>query len=254
MLKLLKYEYRKKLTQYIILIIAFAAVYFYSIVAMLLKDRTNTVISMALFSMGIFFGIIYIMVLAIESYSRELSSKTSYMLFMTPNSTYKIISAKVLSTFIASIVLAFIYILMFLSQYKLCLKQFPQVDSLKEMMEQMMSLYGNYTQINIVGTVVVTVVLMWVQIFTIVCIAYFATTLSRTFLSNKRGRGFLSFVIFCIITLIYVMISNAMPVIEFGGGITESVFSELPAYLLSVVVIIASVIGTSGLLEKKISL
>lgn len=254
MLKLLKYEYRKNMVPYVILIVAFFALYAYSAISIISKSKENTAIGMMLFCVGMFVGIIYIMILAIETYSKELSSRTSYMIFMTPNSTYKIVGAKIFATFLASIVFTFVYLLMFYSLYKIFIASFPEVEAFQNIINQIMPMYG-FSQLNVVATVVVSTIVMWMSIFTVVCIAYLAITLSRTLLSNKSGKGFLSFIFFLVIAVVYNLISNAIPKLELGNDtIMANIFSYGPSYVLDIVIIALCIIGTAQLLDKKISL
>ena len=87
MLKLIKYELRKDMTLYIVIFSILFALELYLGGSILCKSDANVAISMILFLLCGWAGIIFLMIMGVVSYARELNSKYSYMTFMTPNST-----------------------------------------------------------------------------------------------------------------------------------------------------------------------
>ena len=88
MRKLIKYELRKDMILYIIVFSVIMMLEFYLLGSILAKSEANIVISTLLFIMCGSSAILFVEVLGVVSFARELGSKYSYMTFMTPNSTF----------------------------------------------------------------------------------------------------------------------------------------------------------------------
>ena len=105
MLKLTKYEFRKNRTIFIIFAIGLILLQIYFMVSTYSGDDEHTIISsmmLFMYSMVCYFSVF---MLAISSYSKELNSKSSYLIFMTPNSALKIILSKMLTILIIGLIL-----------------------------------------------------------------------------------------------------------------------------------------------------
>jgi hypothetical protein len=220
---------------------------------MLTKSETHTGIAFSLLMFGGFAIIVFVFVIALQSYSKELGSKYSYMTFMTPNTTYSIIGSKLLSTGLIALITTIIGVLLVVVDYNIFINQFSDVKNMKEMFEQMLSLQG-YKLNDVFASVLVYFIVLWLGIFTWICVAYFAITLSATAFANKKFRGVISFVIFIVIAIVISKLTNSLPKLDLGSGMVNSLLSPLYSYILDIVVIICTFIGSSILLEKKVSL
>lgn len=253
MFKLMKYEFRRNLGTLIILYAAIIGLEAYSLYGMLTKSETHTGIAFSLLMFGGFAIIVFVFVIALQSYSKELGSKYSYMTFMTPNTTYSIIGSKLLSTGLIALITTIIGVLLVVVDYNIFINQFPDVKNMKEMFEQMLSLQG-YKLNDVFASVLVYFIVLWLGIFTWICIAYLAITLSATAFANKKFRGVISFLIFIVIAYVMSRLTGALPKLDFGSGMLNKLLSPLYSYILDIVVIICTFIGSSILLEKKVSL
>nr|AHF24756.1 conserved hypothetical protein [uncultured bacterium Contig12] len=105
MLRLLKYELRKTLMSKLILLgVTLIAQVVFLAGLWGKKDETLAIGAVLLFFIAIT-GIALMGILSVATLHRDMNSKQGYMLFMTPNSCYKILGAKVLECSI-SILLA----------------------------------------------------------------------------------------------------------------------------------------------------
>ena len=96
MLRLLKYELRKTLASKLILLgIAVIAEVVFLIGFENSHERTLTVGALLLFFTATI-GIGLVGILSLVTLHRDMNTRQGYMLFMTPNSCYKILGAKVL--------------------------------------------------------------------------------------------------------------------------------------------------------------
>jgi len=253
MLKLMKYEFKRSVTTLIILYVVIAALEGFSLYSMFAKNNIGTVISFSLLILGGFAVMIFIFVMAIQSYSKELSSKYSYMIFMTPNSTYKIIGSKLLTTGFVALVTTVVACLLIVLDFNIFISQFTDVRNAKESIEQALA-YRGYNLGNLYLSILVYCIVIWIGIFMWISLAYFSITLSATAFSNKRFRGVLTFLIFIALGYAMSRLSSALPSVDIGTGLVNTLLTPLYSYIVDIVTIILAFLGSSLLLDKKVSL
>ena len=253
MFKLMKYELRRNLTTLVILYAVILGLEAYALFGMLTKSETHTAISFTLLVFGVFAVIMFIFVIAIQSYSKELGSKYSYMTFMTPNTTYSIIGSKLLSTGLIALTTTILAVLLVVVDFNIFINQFADVKEAKEAFEQILTSRG-YDLGNIFASVLVYFIVLWLGIFTWICVAYFAITLSATAFSNKKFRGVISFIIFIVIAVAITRLSNLFPTVDIGSGMLNQLLAPLLSYIFDIIAMICTFFGSSILLEKKVSL
>ncbi len=250
MFRLMKYELRKTwFTKVILLIITAVAEIGYLIG--LYGDKEDTIAISIVFLVMLAMGGALVMGLeSIITLHRDMNTRQSYMLFMTPNSCYRILGAKVLECG-ASILLAgaFFFALGALDLTLLFAKT-GQLGKIWEMIQQALSsmrLNGRPVQIDMrsVGAVVFMMVTSW--IFTITT-AYLADVISAALLNGRKYNGLLSFLFFLMLNWIFGkilrLITNPVPdmvaMMFLYGGI---------ALVFSAVMYVA----TAMIMEKKLS-
>jgi hypothetical protein len=130
------------------------------------------------------------------SYSSELNKSQGYMLFMTPNSGYSILGAKVIVSFIELCVgtLALFGVLYsnYLYAYHLLANKIsPEaqvfIDMFKSFFQDIMPSIGQFLLILFI------IAIQW---FAFLITIYLAITLTKTLLSNIKRRGIISFILF----------------------------------------------------------
>ena len=253
MLKLIKYEYRKDMIAYIIVFGLLLVLGAYLTISILAESETNLAISIILFILCGFAGVLFLMIMGVVSFARELSSKYSYMTFMTPNSSYRIVGSKYLTVFFTTLVATVIYGLIIYGDAALILRENGDVEDFLEILDQILS-FGNKSVAGIVISVVIEIILVWIQILTTVSMAYLAFTLSATILSNSKGKVWLAIGFFVGIRVIVSVITGFLPHFDFGERLIQVILGYWPTILFNVVLIIGTYFGVSAMLDKKVSL
>lgn len=253
MLKLAKYEFRKNIINVILLAVMIVILEGYTLISMATKSERHIVISVSLLLLGIFVGIFMIFIMAIQSYSKELASKYSYLSFMTPNSTYKIIGSKLICTLLVALIATIIGILFIMLDYNVFVAQYPDIIETTDTIQDMMNTFG-YSVSNALMSIAVFLIQLWIGIFTAICIAYFAITLTATALANKKFRGIISLILFFVITFALNKLCSYLPSVDIGTGVINDILLPLPTYIVNVIFMIAAFIGSGLLLDKKVSL
>ena len=99
------------------------------------------------------------------------------------------------------------------------------------------------------------VITFLVTFFFLIALAYFAITLSSTALQNKKIKGFISVLLFCVLAFVTIRIANALPKpYDVPLTYTQALLSSLPADIFQLLVAIGCTIGSALLLDKKVSL
>lgn len=247
MLKFMKYEFKKQAWSkgIILLLAAFLEIVF--LIGIALDNENFQGFGMGFLGTLSFCAIIYVGFECIDTFSKDLKTKRSYMLFLTPHTSYTILGAKIITSAIQILVTGFAFLGIFLLDGFILMTRYGTwkdiVKFVKEMINQILNIQ---VDVQIVAIVVLMLLVGW--LFFIV-FAFFAITLSTTFLAKKKFKGFVSVLLFFVITWIISFIQDKL----FGNiGFSEILMWYNILYLL--VFTIIAYIGTAFLLEKKVSL
>ena len=254
MLKLIKYELRKNVLSIGIvagIICALQALFMGFCIA---KNANYTAVFMVLLVIAASFSYFVVFIFGVVSYNKELGSKSSYLIFMTPNSSLSIIISKLLYTLIIGIGIAAIFIgFGALDIYMFCVNFGEYADMIKLYKEVFEALGFNISQIiiNLIGMIISFLI----SFFFIITLSYFSITLSSTALQNKRIKGFISVVVFCLLSFVTMKIANLIPEI-YSNPVTfsEELIASLPSNIFQLLVSVGCVFGSAVLLDKKVSL
>ncbi len=289
MLKLLKYEFRKGLTALLIMLGVTAALEGYFLygltrinveavespfVVSTTSDPTHALLAaMLLIWMALAMSIV-VLVRGVTSYSGELKHRSSYLIFMTPNSTLKIVGSKFLFTFLLALLAMAVYGALGVLDVTLLLRRMGALEEfLREMNVALADMGIHLEQIVFAG--VLAVAMMILSALSLCAVAYLAVTLSHTFFRDKSWRWLVA-------VLFYWLITQGISVLNglFASPFEQLVIAEAPgvanistAYgidttpdlsalllllvpnmLVSVGTVIASLFGCSWMLSKKVSL
>lgn len=254
MLKLMKYELRKVRTAYLILLVGILALEGYFLISLQAESDSRIIVSVSFLFIGAYIAVIVLLVMGITSYSKELKQKTSYLIFLTPNSALRVMLAKILHTLLSGIVFGAILGALALWDVRLLMDFYGDYVSIYELGVVFMIQYGvNLQQIYaLIGYSLAAVLL---TVISALVVAYLAITLSATLLQQSRLRGIVSAVFYFAIlyglnrlSRLYmdedVILSNVMDILPI----------LTPLIIQNVVVIVVSLLGSAWLLEKKVSL
>ena len=245
MLRLLKYELRKTMMFKLILLgitLVAQAVF----LAGLWGNRENTLATGAvlLFFIAIT-GIAMIGVFSVVTLHRDMNTKQSYMLFMTPNSCYRILGAKVIECGLSLLLAgAFFFALGWLDFTLLLGKSANQ--QIWDMFKQMVQAVNDQITLDAshVSALVFSMLASWLCTITT---AYLADVVSSALLNGKKGNGIVTFLLFLVlnwgISKLVALIPSSL------GVITALLLQGAAALVLAGIMYVV----TARLMEKYLS-
>ena len=257
MLKMLKYEYRRGIFPLLIVFFVLAAIEIYFVIATLAKNDEHSAIALILLLFASVGCYLFVLIYGIVTYNQDLKNKSGYLVFMAPVSSYKIIGAKLLNILLTGFTLVVIFILFGMLDWEI-LDRMYDYGSMYEVFEYLFEASGR----NLGGILLefaAYILVMLIQFYMIVTMAYFAISLSSTALQSKKIKGFVSFIIFIAFYVIINIIVDKLPTLTpLSGMSTASImtqlYCDLPTIILYAICMVLCFIGSGALLEKKISL
>ena len=248
MLKLMKYEFKKQNTSKWIILGVGVLLEIIFLLGVVLSKENMMGFGLGFLMVLSFIAVFYVSIESIITFSNDLNRKQSYMLYMTPHSSFTILGAKLLTAFVTVFVTGFAFFGIFLADGAIVVAKFDGVAKLKEMFLQVMeSLLGIHVDVSGVTLMIIAILFSCIGVLT--C-AYLAITLCTTFLANKRGKGFISFVIFIIINWVYSYIVNLALDNVLMTGKTYLVILAVSQVIFAAI----TYVGSAIMLDKKISL
>lgn len=264
MLNLIKHEFIKSR---IPLIAAFLSIIITEIFYLIsIPTENETMFTIATMIMMLFFSFIPVGCIIYPIYIYELDvshkHKNGYMLFMTPNSPYKIIGAKILASFIASVAVSVLFIGLSALNASITMPSFYDDN-----MIEFGSIFMLFDRVSASSTAMIIIMII-AAYFQFVSTIYFiymlvATVLERVPLKWVIGAGIffaVSYIQNLILNLIRPSASSIdnVPADISAYEIVLTVFGGSAGFIISIILslIIAGLTywGTSELCRKKLSL
>ena len=203
MLRLLKYEFRKTLFPKIVLLallVIFEGIFLYGYWT---GNDSTTTLGLSLFMFTFLCGLLAIGIISLVTLHKDMNTRQGYMLFMTPNSTYRILGAKVaecgLSLLIAGAIGLGIGVLNF--------------SMLSEVTKLITSLLENFGS-NLVPDFPTLSSLLFNILSHLLCsvtTAYLADVISSSLLNGRKGNLAITFVLFILINYAVQKILTLVP-------------------------------------------
>lgn len=261
MLKIIKYDLMKKYKLISIVLVITALMNLLSIVKL---GMEGSALFLGLFPMAM---ILLYVIDIIKMYSDDLNKKSGYMLFMTPNSGYKIIVSKVITAILESFAILLIYFIFIVinALYISAVQGFNLNININELVEAINMFLSGSLGFNLGH---LFLILFTILIFAIgfILSAYTAITVRKSIFSESKFGGFFSFIIFVALNWLTSYVSGKiMSILPSDYNIIVNNFETfisagelavilLPVIILSIVESILMAIGSGYLLEKKINL
>ncbi|MBQ8305810.1 MAG: hypothetical protein IJX90_06295 [Blautia sp.] len=249
--KLLKYEFRKTMFLKLIMLVLTAVAEVLFLFAAYRKDPDSPLIGISIFLLVMIAsaGITFIGLYSMLVLQRDLNTKQSYMLFMTPHSGYTIVGAKVLENGISLLLTGVFYSLLAALDIYIIFKQYVTLDDIVRMIQDMLRSMDLPTELSATTAVLIFFTLLASWLSTIVC-AYLAIILSAAVLAGKRFSGVVSFILFLAITIAFGRIANlilkALPSMKIESSMLVQIGMSL---VLSVILYLIS----GWMVDKKLS-
>jgi hypothetical protein len=244
MFQLLKYEIMKKWKIFIYALFTLFLAEGYILYQFLVKS--NWEFAMAIFGLLGSFGLLFILIDSIYSYSQELNNKTGYMLFLTPRSGYQILGAKIIISFVELLIGFIIYMFLVFINYEILMRILNEgsMDFYRMLFELL-----NPTIDTVY--IVLSPIFAW---FTLIIVAFFSITLSTTFLAQRKFKGIISFILFILIFSVSTRIVNTLQLYFFTTPNLSEPIVAISSSLLYLFIGIIIYFISSILLDKHISL
>lgn len=247
MLNLIKYELRKTLGLKLMILIMFAIFQVTYLIGLYGEFDTPLVFGMMGLTFGSFVAVVLIGVYSIRLLSRDLNTKQSYMLFMTPNSSYKILGAKVIENGLSIIIAgAFIILLGLLDISLLSAKYHELVDVLTFLN----AILGDLQKIT-TASVVSSICVMIAEWLYIVGTAFFAVVIIATLLNGRKHNGIAGLGIFFVITLFVRFIISKVMIGSYDINI--SLGHNLALIAIYLVLAVVMYFATAWTMDNKLS-
>lgn len=202
MLKLMKYEFRKTWITKLILLGVTAVAEIAFLIGLYMERETALGLSVMLLVFLAFGGILMIGLYSVMTLHRDMNTKQSYMLFMTPSSSYSILGAKVLECGLSILIGGAFYFALGTLDLTLLFAKSGELNRLWSAIQDFLSrlTFANHQLlIDMEGMASFVFCLLAGWILTVVT-AYFAVVISAALLNGKRFNGLLSFVLFLILS------------------------------------------------------
>ncbi|MGN1085283.1 MAG: hypothetical protein ACI4QX_09765, partial [Lachnospiraceae bacterium] len=199
-----------------------------------------------------FISLFYFSSDSIITFSNDLKTKQSYMLFLTPRNMFQIVGAKIVVTIIQIVGVGCAFAAIAIGDVFLVCSKFGTVQ---DFLDGMRSFFQGLTGVEIRLIEVVYVILMvliaWLVFITM---AMFAITLSTTLFANKKYKGVISVIIYFALEWLVGKVAGLLVPTGFLEGDYLVVNTEAWAYIgLYTAVLVLDFVGTALLLEKKVS-
>lgn len=248
--KLMKYEFRKQLTSKFVVGILTAIAEAFCLIGIFL-DIDDFFVSgfMFVFLLAVV-GLCYFSFETIITYSNDLKTKQSYMLFLVPRNAYQIVGAKMVTTVLQIIGAGAAFTAILIGDVFLIFAKNQDIEDLFEMVNEFLTFIGMRIHLSDVIYVIALFLITWLEF---VLLAMFAITLSTTFFANVKGKGIISFIIYCVIS---VILSETASNLTNGFAEKEYLMISTDGWIYIGIYTVAMILwyfGTSWLLDKKVS-
>lgn len=194
------------------------------------------------------------LIIGAGTYTKELSNKVGFMVYMTPNSSYKIVASKFVFTAIIEIIFSGLLGLAAYIDFKLLLDKFGVDEDLISAIFEYLDAVGISVSAFLVQ-VFATFITVLLSLIMVVAIYYIAYTLTATFMQASKFRTFVAAVVFILGDYAVIKISTYLPEIEYSMSKDGmDLVTLVPQFLYSLLIILISYFTCSYMLDKKVSL
>lgn len=250
--KLIKYELRKQLATKLIVLAILAILEVIYLFGLFTDNEGMMGLGLGFLMMTAFISMFYFGFETIITYSNDLKTKQSYMLFLVPRNAYQIVGAKVIVNVLQTVAAAAAYVAVFALDVVIICAKYGEIQRMMDGIREFVSML---TGIEVrIGDVLYLISMMLVTWLVFITLAMFAITLSTTLFANKKWKGVVSFVIYIVLNQIFGKIAELLVRDSMLADGSIIVNSAAWAYILFyILVLVLSFFGTSYLLEKKVS-
>lgn len=198
MLKLIKYEFRKTLFSKLILLFVTAAAEIAYLIGVFTEWERPLMIGLSGLMFSGIIGVFYIGIESLISFHRDLNTKQSYMLFLTPHNSFEVLGAKVIENGCSIFLTGLFFLVLMAIDGSIMLLHVGGIKEFLRMLDQLLRSFNIVVEIRFIDALEILLSSLASWLMTVVT-GYFAIVLSATVLAGKRFSGFVSFLLFMLI-------------------------------------------------------
>ncbi len=240
MLNLLKYEMKKSKVPMMLVLAVTLILEVLFLIGLLLTDKQQlTGCAIVILTLFAPFSILVSSLFCVFTLNQELTSTTGYMLFMTPNSSKKILGAKVLHSIIIVLCGVIFFSIVATIDLGILSAKYPE---LKEALNQFPLIQIHYDEI---ANSLFNTGISWLSILSY---AFLSVVLQASVLRGKKGSLILSIIIFIGLNILFGIISSYIPwpSAVLAKSIAQAVWN--------IVIIVGFYFLSSWLMENKLNM
>ena len=198
MRKLMKYELRKTLFSKLILLAVTAVAEAAFLAGVFLKWDNGLGAGISLLIFCTMLGVFYIGVESLRVFNRDLNTKQSYMLFLTPKSSWQILGAKVMENGISIFVTGLFFAALAAIDVSVAVLYIGGLQEFLDTVRRVTSMLRVEISVSSGEILIVffSALSSWLMAITT---GYLAIVLAATVLAGKRFSGLVSFVLYLLI-------------------------------------------------------
>ena len=247
MFKLMKYEFRKTWITKLILLGITAAAEAAFLFNLYTDKEDGLAASIGILTLVALFGVLFIGLQSVITLHRDMNTKQGYMLFMTPNSCYKILGAKVLENGLSILVTGGFFFALGALDITLLFAKQGQLNQVWQMIQDAIKSFNENIPLTADALAAFTFSLLAGWISTVVT-AYLADVISAALLNGKSFNGVISFVIFLALNWAFGWLLGIAT-----KSIPNVVTSMLVQGGISLLIAAVMYVLTAQIMEKKLS-
>ena len=246
MLHLIRYEFRKARTAGLILsgIAALLEVVF--IIALLISREDLISLSAGLLCILTVGGLLMLGVQSIVTLHRDMNSKQGYMLFMTPNSSYRILGAKVIECASGILLAGIAFFALGVLDITLVFRHYGQLEMLVRLFRDMISSVSGNIDLSLSSLAAFSFSAVSSWLCTILT-AFLSDVVSSSLLNGKKGNGWITFLLFIALNILLAFLDRLIP--QTLSAVLLFVFDGVLGIVLSCVMYFL----TARIMEKYLS-
>ncbi|MDO4323881.1 MAG: hypothetical protein Q4C61_15300 [Lachnospiraceae bacterium] len=246
MLKLMKYEFRKTMFSKMVLLVITALAEISYLIGVFFELDKFLAVGLVGLVMCAMIGIFYIGIDSLIVFHRDLNTKQSYMLFLTPKNSYQVLGAKVLENGVSIFLAGVFFAALAAIDTTIGVLHIGGIKEFLDMLDRFM--ISIRVDINVAPQDILmpffAVLASWLMT---VVTGYLAILLSATVLAGKKFSGFVSFIIFLVLGYISGKALDMLPSLS-------NHTAEFCMIIGASIVIVAIMYAVTGwIMERKLS-
>ncbi len=247
MLKLVKYELRKQMFSKAIMAVVMVLLTALFLVLTFKEEHPAAYATLAVLFLVMIIAITYSAIECAMYFSKDITTKQSYMLFMLPYDAKKILGAKMLS----AIIQVLITTILFGVSLAFCVSVYLWKNyGTKSFFEGLIMLIEYVFEIDMqLGTVINAIIVIFLLWILLVTLSMFLDTVNATLFVNSYKWLTIAWVV--VYFLLFYLIILGLSAVE-SIPVPENIFNPI-GYIYMIIVDVALFFGTAWLMDKKLS-